>query len=102
MTIEFGRGALENPDDPSHGDDVDTSLVVVTAPELLDSARTALERCRERWWGIDGAGRFHGADDRAFWDAQPDHHGPEWRTAKYISDVVSDAGGVAVDVDCQG
>ena len=30
MTIEFGRGVLENPDDPFHGDDVGTSLVVVT------------------------------------------------------------------------
>jgi len=30
MTIEFGRGASENPDDPFHGDDVGTSLVVVT------------------------------------------------------------------------
>jgi hypothetical protein len=102
MTIEFGRGAFENPDDPSHGDDVDTSIVVVTAPEHLDATRGALERCRERWWGIDGAGRFHGADDAAFWTAQTHNHGPEWHTAKYVSDVGVDAGGVTVDVDCQG
>lgn len=103
MTIEFARGAFENPDDPLHDDDVDTSIVVVPAPEHLDSARRALERCRERWRGIDGAGTSHRADDRAFWDAQAHHHGPEWHTATYISEVVVvDAGGLAVDVDCKG
>lgn len=102
MTIEFRRGAFENPDDPSHGDDVDTSIVVVTASDHVDAARGAVERCRERWRGIDGAGRYHPPDDAAFWTAQADNHGPEWHTAKHISDLVVDADGVAVDVDCQG
>jgi hypothetical protein len=102
MGIEFGRGAFENPDDPMHGDDVDTTIVVVTAPADREAARRAVERCRERWRGIDGAGRHHGDDEAAFWDAQPDNAGPEWHTAKYVSDVVVEADGIVVDVDCKG
>ena len=102
MGIEFARGAFENPDDPSHDDDVDTSIVVVTAPARRRAAARAVERCRERWRGIDGAGRCHGPDDVGFWEVQLDNHGPEWHTAKYVSDVVVDADGIAIYVDCQG
>lgn len=102
MSIEFLRGAFENPDDPSHDDGVDSAIVVATAPADREAARGAVERCRERWWGIDGAGRHHSDADAAFWDAQPDSTGPEWHTAKYMSDVVAEAGGLVVYVDCQG
>jgi hypothetical protein len=100
--IEFGRGAFENPDDQVHDDDVDTSIIVVTSPEHVEAVGAALERCCERWWGIDGEGTYRGDDDAAFWDAQPYNQGVEWHTAKYISDVVVTPEGVAVDVDCQG
>ncbi len=48
MPIEFGRGAFENPDDPVHDDDVDTSVVVLTSPGHLEATREAVERCRAR------------------------------------------------------
>lgn len=102
MGIEFGRGAFENPDDPVHDDDVDTSIVVDAGSGHVEAVRAALEHCCGRWWGIDGAGNYHGDEDAAFWNAQPDHHGVEWHTVRYISDVVVTSEGVAVDVDCQG
>ncbi len=101
MGIDFERGAFENPEDPSHGDDVDSDIVVVTAPGDRTAALTAVERCIDRWRGIDGAGRYHGADDE-FWNAQADHEGHEWHTAKYISKVRATRAGVEVDVDAQG
>ena len=101
MGIDFRPGAFENPDDPMHDDDVDTSIVVVAGSGHVEAVRAAVERCCRRWWGIDGAGNHHGEGD-PFWSAQPDHDGVGWHTAKYISDVVVTSEGVAVDVDCQG
>jgi hypothetical protein len=60
-----------------------------------------VERCIDRWWGIDGSGRHHGSDDQAFWEAQFDHDGAEWHTAKYFSEPRVTEVGVEVDVDAQ-
>jgi hypothetical protein len=60
-----------------------------------------VERCIDRWWGIDGAGRHHGSDDHAFWEAQFDHDGPEWHTAKYFSQPQVTEVGVEADVDAE-
>jgi hypothetical protein len=102
MGIEFGVGAFENPDDPLYDDDVDTAIVVVTAPDDREAARRAVERCRRRWWGIDGTGRHHSDDDAEFWGGQGGNDRPERHTAKFVSDVVTESDGIAVYVDCQG
>jgi hypothetical protein len=99
--IDFERGAFENPDTPWNDDDVDSDIVVVTERKDRGAALGAVERCIDRWWGIDGAGRHHGSDDQAFWDAQFDHDGAEWHTAKYFSKPQVTEVGVEVDVDAQ-
>jgi hypothetical protein len=99
--IDFERGAFENPDGPGYDDDVDSAIVVVTDRKDRGAALRAVERCIDRWWGIDGAGRHHGSDDEAFWEALADHDGREWHTAKYLSEPRVTEVGVEVDVDAQ-
>jgi hypothetical protein len=101
MGTRFERGVFENPDDPLCQDDVDTSIVVVVRGRDRQAARRAVERCLERWWGIDGAGRHHEENDDAFWEAQSDYYGVESHTAKYFSDVAVTPAGVEVYVDAQ-
>jgi hypothetical protein len=99
--IDFERGAFENPDTPWYDDDVDSAIVVVPERKDRGAALRAAERCIDRWWGIDGAGRHHGSDDETFWDAQFDHDGAEWHTAKYFSEPQVTEVGIEVDVDAQ-
>jgi hypothetical protein len=101
VTTEFERGAFECPDDPSYDDDVDTAIVVVVDRGQAAAAAAAVERCKARWWGIDGAGRHHDQSDVAFWGAQADNFGAEWHTAKYVSPVDIGPNGPEVYVDCQ-
>jgi hypothetical protein len=95
--IELGRGVFENPDDPLDQDLVGTSIVVVVAEHQRDAAQAAIERCIERWWGIDGAGRHHDRDD-PFWDAWGDHTGVETHAATYVAHDVTPQG-IEVYVD---
>jgi hypothetical protein len=97
--IELGRGVFECPGDRLGVEGVDSWIVVVTDPADRPAVQAALERCAVRWRGIDGAGRFHGPDDDAFWEAQPESSGDEWHTAKDVSEVVVTDEGVEVDVD---
>jgi hypothetical protein len=99
--IDFERGAFENPDTPWYDDGVDSAVVIVTDRKDRTATLGAVVRCIDRWWGIDGAGRHHGSDDQAFWDAQFDHEGAESHTAKYFSEPQVTEVGVEVHVDAQ-
>jgi hypothetical protein len=100
MAIEFRRGAFENPDNPLDSADVDAAIVVVVRASDRPAVHSALERCLDRWWYIDGAGHHHTPEDE-FWDAQPDAEGSEWHSAKYVSDVTTTDAGVKVHIDIQ-